>query len=179
MEIKKLNLFKVTIENFLKEPSKYLKKTKKKTILILEKNAPKTYIINNYILKKIFKKIKIYKKKIDNDISKKIISIEKFNSKNKIQNKFAMYKNWNPDKNFIKKAAMWGIEIKKKVSRSELNLFIDYWKAEGRILHHIQWEQKLAYSLKITRASKHNKNISKSNKIYIKKNYIPDGFRDK
>ncbi|WP_343184057.1 DnaT-like ssDNA-binding domain-containing protein [Buchnera aphidicola (Ceratovacuna keduensis)] len=179
MKIKKLNTINITIEKFLQNPLKFLKKSKKKIVLILKNNNPIAYIFNKKKVTNIFNKIKKYQKKNCKNNFNKIMSIEKFNLKNKIEKKFSMHDNWKPDKNFIKKAAIWGIKIKKNVSKSELKSFIDYWKVEGRFLHNIQWQQKLAYSLKITRSVKPKKYIYDDNKIYKKNNFIPDGFRDK
>ncbi|WP_343154800.1 DnaT-like ssDNA-binding domain-containing protein [Buchnera aphidicola (Pseudoregma panicola)] len=178
MNIKKLNTLNITIENFLKNPLKFLEKSKKKIILISKNNNSMVYIFNKKKITKIFNKIKKYKKKNCKNNFNKIMSIEKFNLKNKIEKKFSMHDNWKPGKNFIKKASIWGIKIIKNVSKSELKSFIDYWKAEGRFLHNIQWQQKLAYSLQVTRSIKSKKYIH-NNKICKKNNFIPDGFRDK
>lgn len=35
----------------------------------------------------------------------------------------------------------------------ELQQFRDYWKCEGKVKHHIQWEQTFASSLKTSRAN--------------------------
>ncbi|BGI51264.1 MAG: hypothetical protein BucCj_0200 [Buchnera aphidicola (Ceratovacuna japonica)] len=176
MSVKKSNILNVSIENFLKNPLKFLKKTKKKTILISKKNNSKVYILSKKLTKKKFNEIKKYKKNNCTNNFNKIMSIEELNKKNKIENKFSMHDNWKPDKNFIKRAAIWGIKIEKNVSKNELKSFIDYWKLEGRFLHDIQWQQKLAYSLNVTRSKKY---IYNNKEICKKDNFIPDGFRDK
>ncbi|WP_343189107.1 DnaT-like ssDNA-binding domain-containing protein [Buchnera aphidicola (Chaitoregma tattakana)] len=179
MNIKNMNTLNITIENFLKNPFKFLKQSKKKIILILKNDIPVTCITNFKFIKKNFEKLKKYEKKKRYDKFSKIISTEQLNNNYNTTNKFAMHDNWHPDKNFIQKASIWGIKIKNNVSKSELKSFIDYWKAERRFLYHIQWQQKLAYSLKITRSSKHKMFQEEPNKIYKKNNFVPDGFRDK
>ncbi|WP_343188237.1 DnaT-like ssDNA-binding domain-containing protein [Buchnera aphidicola (Ceratoglyphina bambusae)] len=179
MNMKKINSLNETIENFIKNPLKILYKSKKEIISIVKNDMPVMYIFSPKSIKKIISKNNKYikKKKIkrfNNIINKKILE-----SKLKMNHKFSMHKNWKPDKDFLKKASIWGININKKVSKNELNAFIDYWEAEGRFLHNIQWQQKLAYSLKITRSIKSKVYKNEINKICSKNSIIPDGFRDK
>ena len=67
--------------------------------------------------------------------------------------KFAMYPDWQPDTDFIRQAALWGVALREPVAAEELASFIAYWQAEGKVFHHVQWQQKLARSLQIGRAS--------------------------
>ena len=67
--------------------------------------------------------------------------------------KFAMYPDWQPDADFIRLAALWGVALREPVTTEELASFIAYWQAEGKVFHHVQWQQKLARSLQIGRAS--------------------------
>lgn len=43
--------------------------------------------------------------------------------------------------------------LREPVTTEELASFIAYWQAEGKVFHHVQWQQKLARSLQIGRAS--------------------------
>lgn len=65
--------------------------------------------------------------------------------------KFAMYPGWQPDADFQRIAALWGTTLTHTVTPEELSSFIAYWQAEGKVFHHIQWQQKLARSLQIGR----------------------------
>lgn len=64
-----------------------------------------------------------------------------------------MYPDWQPDADFIRTAALWGVALREPVTTEELASFIAYWQAEGKVFHHVQWQQKLARSLQIGRAS--------------------------
>ncbi|AFJ48450.1 primosomal protein DnaT [Shimwellia blattae] len=67
--------------------------------------------------------------------------------------KFAMYPGWQPDADFLRMAALWGIALTQPVTPEELASFIAYWQAEGKFFHHVQWQQKLARSIQINRAA--------------------------
>ncbi|WP_048814985.1 DnaT-like ssDNA-binding domain-containing protein, partial [Escherichia coli] len=45
--------------------------------------------------------------------------------------KFAMYPDWQPDADFIRLAALWGVALREPVTTEELASFIAYWQAEG------------------------------------------------
>lgn len=68
--------------------------------------------------------------------------------------KFTMHNGWQPEADFQRKAAMWGIKIVEPVTPEELQEFIGYWEPEGKAFHHAQWEQKLARSVLKSRALK-------------------------
>lgn len=67
--------------------------------------------------------------------------------------KFAMYPDWQPDADFQRQAALWGVALKEPVTAEELASFVAYWHAEGKVFHHVQWQQKLARSVQISRSS--------------------------
>ncbi|EDW9225217.1 primosomal protein DnaT, partial [Salmonella enterica subsp. enterica serovar Javiana] len=67
--------------------------------------------------------------------------------------KFAMYPAWQPDADFQRQAALWGVALREPVTAEELAAFIAYWQAESKVFHHIQWQQKLARSVQISRSS--------------------------
>ncbi len=43
--------------------------------------------------------------------------------------KFAMYPDWQPDADFIRMAALWGVALREPVTTEELASFIAYWAA--------------------------------------------------
>ncbi|STF43607.1 primosomal protein I [Escherichia coli] len=51
--------------------------------------------------------------------------------------KFAMYPDWQPDADFIRLAALWGVALREPVTTEELASFIAYWQAEGKVFHHV------------------------------------------
>ena len=91
--------------------------------------------------------------------------------------KFAMYPDWQPDADFIRLAALWGVALREPATAQELASFISYWQAEGKVFHHVQWQQKLARSLQIGRAS--NGGLAKRdvNTVSEPDSQIPPGFR--
>lgn len=42
-----------------------------------------------------------------------------------------------------------GIALSQPVTPEELAAFVAYWQAEGKVFHHVQWQQKLARSVQI------------------------------
>ncbi|KGA39161.1 hypothetical protein KU75_24275 [Pectobacterium odoriferum] len=64
--------------------------------------------------------------------------------------KFTLYDGWMPSPDFQQRAALWGRAISGPspgYTQQELAAFTSYWVAEGKILNHVQWEQKLADSV--------------------------------
>ena len=91
--------------------------------------------------------------------------------------KFAMYPDWQPDADFIRLAALWGVALRAPVTTEELASFIAYWQAEGKVFHHVQWQQKLARSLQIGRASNGGLPKRDVNTVSEPDSQIPPGFR--
>lgn len=71
--------------------------------------------------------------------------------------KFLMASDWMPEDDFIQKAAFWGNPVAGGYRPEELAEFVDYWKAEGKVFHQAQWEQKFAQSVNRARRLKPNK----------------------
>ncbi|WP_223271284.1 DnaT-like ssDNA-binding domain-containing protein [Buttiauxella sp. B2] len=65
-----------------------------------------------------------------------------------IVGKFTMFEGWRPDDDFLLKAAQWGLVLTEPPPETVLAEFITYWQAEGKVFHHVQWEQKFAQALK-------------------------------
>lgn len=91
--------------------------------------------------------------------------------------KFPMYADWQPDADFQRLAALWGIALSQPVTPEELAAFVAYWQAEGKVFHHVQWQQKLARSVQIGRASNGGQPRRDVNAISEPDNHIPRGFR--
>jgi DNA replication protein DnaT len=91
--------------------------------------------------------------------------------------KFAMYSGWQPDADFQRQAALWGIALTQTATPEELAAFVAYWQAEGKVFHHVQWQQKLARSIQINRASNGGQPKRDINTISEPDNQIPPGFR--
>ncbi|MBA2817884.1 primosomal protein DnaT [Candidatus Pantoea persica] len=91
--------------------------------------------------------------------------------------KFAMYAGWQPNADFQRQAAIWGVALSEPVTPAELAAFIAYWQAEGRLFHHVQWQQKLARSVQMNRAASGGQPKRDSTQISNTDYNIPDGFR--
>ena len=91
--------------------------------------------------------------------------------------KFQMYNGWQPDAEFQRLAALWGIALTQPVTPEELASFVAYWQAEGKVFHHVQWQQKLARSLQMGRAANGGQPRSDVNSISQPDTQIPAGFR--
>lgn len=62
--------------------------------------------------------------------------------------KFPINPGWMPSPDFKRQAALWGMSIREGINlTAELNNFIAYWQAEGKVFHQVQWEQKFARHL--------------------------------
>ncbi len=68
--------------------------------------------------------------------------------------KFPITNDWIPGADFVGQAALWGINLGERPGYTavELQQFRDYWQCEGKVKHHIQWEQTFASSLRTSRA---------------------------
>lgn len=62
--------------------------------------------------------------------------------------KFVMTGHWQPDPDFTRKAAQWGVILTEPYRSEELAEFITYWQAEGKAKHHAQWEMAFAKSIR-------------------------------
>ncbi|MGL4726538.1 MAG: primosomal protein DnaT [Scandinavium sp.] len=91
--------------------------------------------------------------------------------------KFPMYADWRPDEDFQRMAALWGIALTQPVTPEELAAFTAYWQAEGKVFHHVQWQQKLARSVQMGRASNGGQPRRDLNSLSEPDSQIPPGFR--
>lgn len=156
----------INLDLFCKNPIKIITKNENEALSISKNKKILFYAITPLLLKKILNFEYNFEKE---DIEKE----------NKIKKKFSMYPKWNPDKDFIKKSALWGIILEEEVSKHELSAFTSYWEAEGCFFYHIQWEQKLARSLQRVRSFNTVKKQKDITYIPIPDQTTPDGFRGK
>lgn len=91
--------------------------------------------------------------------------------------KFPMYADWQPDADFQRMAALWGIALAQPITPEELAAFVAYWQAEGKVFHHVQWQQKLARSVQMNRSNQGGSAKRDVNAISQPDNHIPPGFR--
>lgn len=67
--------------------------------------------------------------------------------------------------------------LSEPVTAAELAAFVAYWQAEGRLFHHVQWQQKLARSVQMNRAANGGQPKRDITQISNTDYDIPDGFR--
>lgn len=94
--------------------------------------------------------------------------------------KFAMFDDWQPDPDLVRRAAVWGINLKTPPHETEIAAFVTYWKAEGKFFAQAQWEQKLARNLQQQRGKTASPSAPLKRDIhdYGSMDYdIPEGFR--
>jgi len=97
--------------------------------------------------------------------------------------KFPITSEWRPGSDFVKQAALWGIQLGTEpgYSPEELQQFRDFWGPEGKVKHHQQWEQAFAQSLRNSRSQPRNfaggPKKSPGIKISQPSTTIPPGFR--
>ncbi|HED2345306.1 TPA: hypothetical protein R4Y01_005535 [Serratia marcescens] len=62
--------------------------------------------------------------------------------------KIPMTADWQPSSDFRQRAALWNVHLPATGwEQHELASFRDYWTAEGKVFHQVQWEQKFARHL--------------------------------
>lgn len=95
--------------------------------------------------------------------------------------KFPITCDWKPGTDFIRQAALWGINLGDApgYSAEELRQFRDYWICEGKVKHQQQWEQTFAQSLRSSRVRQQSTAPRKSAALGISQpdSTIPPGFR--
>lgn len=84
--------------------------------------------------------------------------------------KFVMTGHWQPDPDFTRKAAQWGVILTEPYRSEELAEFITYWQAEGKAKHHAQWEMAFAKSIRQQRMKQPKQTGEQSNDSEFKFN---------
>ena len=85
--------------------------------------------------------------------------------------KFVMYHEWQPDQDFVQKAAYWGTILKSPMQPHELAEFVTFWKSEGKAKTHEQWEMALAKSIKYQRSRNGEVKNGASNRVSSQKEF--------
>ncbi|WP_343192190.1 primosomal protein DnaT [Buchnera aphidicola (Formosaphis micheliae)] len=165
----------ITLKNFKKDPITALNSAKEGALAVFKNNIPIMYAVTPTLLNKLFSINHLFQEKKQEQI-KHNIKENKFLEKIPI-GKFIMYKEWKPDVDFLKQAAIWGIILHEPITHAELALFISYWQAEGRFFYHIQWQQKLARSIQQSRTLNLKYKKRDINDLPQPDINIPEGFR--
>ena len=160
-----------SLKDFCQNPITVLQSSEQGTVAVFDNNKPVFYVITSNRLANLLALETGLNSLNVNMISKNCDYLDNTTP----TGKFPMYSKWQPDKDFLRTAALWGIVFKEPVTPEELASFSTYWQAEGKVFHHIQWQQKLARSVQMSRSAKNNRRDI--NTISQPENHIPKGFR--
>ncbi|POZ16486.1 primosomal protein DnaT [Lelliottia aquatilis] len=166
------------IDAFVRDPRGVLAKADGGTLAVFADNAPAFYAITPERLAQLLD----IEARLSRPASDVTLDTQFFEEPTSApiavpMGKFAMYAGWQPDPDFQRQAALWGIALTQPATPEELAAFIAYWQAEGKVFHHVQWQQKLARSMQINRASNGGQPKRDINTISEPDNQIPPGFR--
>jgi len=166
------------IDAFVRDPRGILTKADGGTLAVFVDNAPAFYAITPERLAQLLD----IEARLSRPVSDVALDTQFFEEPTSApvavpMGKFAMYSGWQPDADFQRQAALWGIALTQTATPEELAAFVAYWQAEGKVFHHVQWQQKLARSIQINRASNGGQPKRDINTISEPDNQIPPGFR--
>lgn len=166
------------IDALLRDPDAVLGNADRGTIAVFANNAPAFYAITPARLAQLLDLEEQFSRPVSDVALDGQLFDEPTASPVAIpMGKFAMYPDWQPDADFQRMAALWGIALTAPATPEELAAFTAYWQAEGKVFHHVQWQQKLARNLQISRASHGGQPRRDLNTLSEPDNQIPPGFR--
>lgn len=166
------------IDAFMRDPRGVLDSAESGSVAVFADNAPAFYAITPERLARLLE-IEARLSRPVNDVT---LDSQFFEEPDNApiavpMGKFPMYAGWQPDADFQRQAALWGVALSQPVTPEELAAFTAYWQAEGKVFHHIQWQQKLARSIQIGRASNGGQPKRDINAFSEPDKQIPNGFR--
>lgn len=166
------------IDAFMRDPRGVLTNAEGGTIAVFVDNAPAFYAITPERLAQLLE----IESRLARPASDVALDSQFFEEPNSApvavpMGKFAMYAGWQPDPDFQRLAGLWGIALTKPVTPEELAAFVAYWQAEGKVFHHVQWQQKLARSIQINRSGSGGQPKRDINAFSQPDSHIPQGFR--
>ncbi|HFN3579713.1 TPA: primosomal protein DnaT [Enterobacter hormaechei] len=166
------------IDAFMRDPRGVLTHAEGGTLAVFADNAPAFYAVTPERLAQLLD----IEAKLSRPASDVMLDNQFFDEPTSApaavpMGKFPMYAGWQPDADFQRQAALWGIALSQPATPEELAAFTAYWQAEGKIFHHVQWQQKFARSLQINRASNNGQPKRDINAFSEPDKKIPDGFR--
>ena len=168
----------IGVDAFMHDPDAVLNKAENGTVAVFVNNAPAFYAIAPARLAQLLA-LEANLARPGSDVA---LDSQLFNDPAPApvavpMGKFAMYNGWQPDADFQRMAALWGIALTAPATPEELAAFVAYWQAEGKVFHHVQWQQKLARSLQIGRAGNSGQPKRDINTLSEPDSQIPPGFR--
>lgn len=170
----------VDIDAFRRDPDRVLTQAERGAVAVFDNNAPAFYAVTPKRMAELLEK-EAQLAAPQTDVVLDAQLYEEFAEPAQPipapAGKFPMYLGWQPDAEFQRMAALWGIPLAQPVTAEELASFVAYWHAEGKVFHHIQWQQKLARSVQMNRAAFNSTARRDVNAISQPDDQIPDGFR--
>ncbi|WP_354691759.1 primosomal protein DnaT [Phytobacter sp. RSE-02] len=168
----------IGIDDFMRDHESVLARTEGGAVAVFANNSPAFYAITPERLAELLAlESRLARPASDITLDNQFYEEPAAAPVNVPMGKFAMYAGWQPDADFQRLAALWGIALAHPVAPEELASFIAYWQAEGKVFHHVQWQQKLARSLQINRANQGGTAKRDINAISQPDSQIPPGFR--
>lgn len=168
----------IGIDEFMRDHESVLARTEGGAVAVFANNSPAFYAITPERLAELLAlESRLARPASDITLDNQFYEEPAATPVNVPMGKFAMYAGWQPDADFQRLAALWGIALDQPVAPEELAAFIAYWQAEGKVFHHVQWQQKLARSIQINRANQGGAAKRDINAISQPDSQIPPGFR--
>ena len=168
----------IGIDDFMRDHESVLARTEGGAVAVFANNRPAFYAITPERLAELLAlESRLARPASDITLDNQFYEEPAATPVNVPMGKFAMYAGWQPDADFQRLAALWGIALDHPVAPEELAAFIAYWQAEGKVFHHVQWQQKLARSIQINRANQGGAAKRDINAISQPDSQIPPGFR--
>ncbi|MCL9672752.1 primosomal protein DnaT [Citrobacter sp. MNAZ 1397] len=168
----------IGIDDFMRDHESVLARTEGGAVAVFANNSPAFYAITPERLAELLAlESRLARPASDITLDNQFYEEPAATLVNVPMGKFAMYAGWQPDADFQRLAALWGIALDQPVAPEELAAFIAYWQAEGKVFHHVQWQQKLARSIQINRANQGGAAKRDINAISQPDSQIPPGFR--
>ncbi len=168
----------IGIDDFMRDPAHALSQAQGGTVAVFAHNAPAFYALTPARLATLLElEARLSRPSSDVSLDAQFFEEPAAAPVNVPMGKFAMYAGWQPDADFQRLAALWGIGLSQPVTPEELASFVAYWQAEGKVFHHVQWQQKLARSVLMSRNSQGGAAKRDVNAISEPDNQIPPGFR--
>ncbi len=179
MPVKLLASSVIGLEEFSQDPLSALQSAGQGTLAVFHQNAPVMYAVTAERLAELLAAEAASQRPTDVALDDQFFDQQTLApvSLRIPAGKFPMFAGWQPDADFLRQAAIWGIALGEPVSDEELASFVSYWQAEGRTFHHIQWQQKLARSLQTGRVGKYPQARRDSTQVAEPDRQVPNGFR--
>lgn len=176
MSVKILSSTGIDITTFCQNPIQALGRAEQGLLAVFDDNTPRLYAITPERLAHLLS-LELATTRGRGGVQEGHPPTASSCARSTVPGKFTLYRDWLPDEDFLRQAALWGIILQQPVTQPELESFIDYWQAEGKMFHHVQWQQKLARYLQLRRAADINPSQRDINQISVPDRTIPDGFR--